>query len=62
MEEKVGWEVYLDTRTACHTLYSQLALFGFPKGTPKRLMFQEGELDLTRWGGRGILIPQAGES
>jgi hypothetical protein len=54
---KWGGKSHLDTRTARHTLYSQLALFGFSKGRSKGLIFQEGKLDLTRWGGRGVLIP-----
>ena len=52
-----GGKAHLDTRTAGHTLYSQLALFGFSKGGSKRLIFQDGKLELTRRGGRGILIP-----
>ena len=57
MEEKVVWKAHFDTRTASHSLYSQLTLFGFSKGSSKRLIFHEGKLDLTRCGGRGILIP-----
>lgn len=52
-----GGKAHLDTRTAGHTLYSQLALFGFSKGGSKRLIFQDGKLELTRRGGRGMLIP-----
>ena len=51
---------YLDTSTAGHALYSQLALVYFLKGAAQRLIFYVWKFDLARWGGQGIPMPKRG--